>query len=271
MFDEENKDNRTAYILFLTAMIAALSIILWAGNRQFDAQAEKLVNGSPPVNFSSGWTLILSGEDRGIISMPFKVDAAPSEVIELKNTLPKSEDIPYSICFHTMFSTVEVSSGSTLLYRYDSSGTRPFGKAAPSHWNLVRIPIEYTGQEVTLKISSPYRSASGMLSPIWIGDSLQLSSYLLHKYIPQFMICGVFFYHRPGNYHQFCFSEKNAYEYLYGKVPWDIYRAFLHMDDERGGISGYHLEQWIFVVFDTLYYGYAQPGCIPGLSSAPVP
>ena len=193
MFGDGNRDNRTAYILFLTALAAALSIIIWAGNKQFDAQAERLVSGPPSVNFSTGWTLVQGGEERGVISMPFKADAAPSEVIELKNVLPKSEGTSYSISFHTVFSTVEVSSGDTLLYRYDSSGMRPFGKAAPSHWNLVRIPFEYTGQEITLRISSPYRSASGVLSPVWIGDSLQLSSYLMHKYIPQFIVCGVFF------------------------------------------------------------------------------
>ena len=57
MFNEENRENRTAYILFLTAAMLAFAILLWSGNLRFEARTESLVGGPSPVNFSEGWTL----------------------------------------------------------------------------------------------------------------------------------------------------------------------------------------------------------------------
>lgn len=191
MFSEENRENRTAYILFLAAAALAAVLILWAGNLRFEAQTTSAVDGPDPVNFSAGWTLVR--EDAAeTISMPHKSDTAPGEPVTMSKKLPENVPDDYAICFHTAYSSVEVKVGDRLLYRYNSDGMRPFGKATPSHWNMVQIPPDCGGQIITVTLHSPYRASSGVLSPVWLGAPLKLSAYLLRQYIPQMMVCGVF-------------------------------------------------------------------------------
>ena len=192
MFSEENRENRTAYILFLTAAMLAFVILLWSGNHRFEARTESLVDGPSPVNFSEGWTLAQGGVETGIIAMPHKSGAAPNVPVTMSKKLPDTGFGDYAICFHTAFSSVEVRVGDRLLYRYNSDGMRPSGKATPNHWNMVQIPPDCAGQTVTVTLCSPYRASSGVLSPVWLGAPLKLTSYLLRQYIPQMMVCGVF-------------------------------------------------------------------------------
>lgn len=192
MFNEENRENRTAYILFLTAAMLAFAILLWSGNLRFEARTESLVDGPSPVNFSDGWTLTQEGVETGIISMPHKSGAAPNVPVTMSKKLPDTGFDDYAICFHTAFSSVEVRVGDRLLYRYNSDGMRPSGKATPNHWNMVQIPPDCAGQTIAVTLRSPYRVSSGVLSPVWLGAPLKLTSYLLRQYIPQMMVCGVF-------------------------------------------------------------------------------
>lgn len=192
MFSEENRENRTAYILFLTAAMLAFVILLWSGNHRFEARTESLVDGPSPVNFSEGWTLAQGGVETGIIAMPHKSGAAPNVPVTMSKKLPDTGFGDYAICFHTAFSSVEVRVGDRLLYRYNSDGMRPSGKATPNHWNMVQIPPDCAGQTVTVTLCSPYSASSGVLSPVWLGAPLKLTSYLLRQYIPQMMVCGVF-------------------------------------------------------------------------------
>lgn len=192
MFGEENRENRTAYILFLAAAALAAALILWAGNLRFEARAESMVDGPAPMNFSEGWTLVQDGAEVGVISMPHKSDTAPGTPVTMSKKLPENTLNDYAICFHTAYSSVEVRVGDRLLYRYNSDGARPFGKATPSRWNMVQIPADCAGQTISVTLHSPYRASSGVLSPVWLGAPLKLSSYLLHQYIPQILVCGVF-------------------------------------------------------------------------------
>ena len=192
MFGEENRENRTAYILFLAAMAVAAVLILWSGNRRFEVWSEEMAQNAVPVNFSDGWTLILDGEEQGVISVPYKVDAAPGNAVTLRRALPAAEEVEYAISFHTAASSVEAKVGDRLIYRYDTATVRPLGKAAPNHWNIIQIPADCAGQTLTLTIISPYRNSSGVLSPIWIGPPFRLMAYLMRQYIPQMMSCGVF-------------------------------------------------------------------------------
>lgn len=192
MFSEENRDNRTAYILFLTAAVLAAVIILWAGNHQFEARTESLADGPVPTNFSDGWTLVQEGAEEEVISMPHKSGTAPGVPVTMSKKLPETELIDCAICFHTAFSSVEVRIGDRLLYRYDSDGMRPSGKATPNRWNMVQLPPDCGGQTITVTLRSPYRASSGVLSPVWLGAPLKLTAYLLRQYIPQMMVCGAF-------------------------------------------------------------------------------
>ena len=192
MFGEENRENRPAYILFLAAMAVAAILIIWSGNRRFEVWSEQMAQNAVPVNFSDGWTLVLDGKEQGVISVPYKAEVARGKPVTLQRALPPTGDVEYAVSFHTVASIVEAKVGDRLIYRYDTAIDRPFGKAAPNHWNIMQIPADCGGKTLTLTISSPYRNSSGVLSPIWMGPPLRITAYLMQQYIPQMMSCGVF-------------------------------------------------------------------------------
>ena len=90
MFNEENRENRTAYILFLTAAMLAFVILLWSGNLRFEARTESLVDGPSPVNFSEGWTLTQEGVETGINSMPNKSRESQNVPVTMSKKLPET-------------------------------------------------------------------------------------------------------------------------------------------------------------------------------------
>lgn len=214
---QKNYGDKLLYTMFFAVMVTVLYCVIWAGNHRFDIKRAELVPLPQVKNFSKDWTLWLEEEPTADqpdperqpnaanqsdpadhiptkqISLPHRAETAPGQAIVIQKQLPQWGEYENAICFHTAFSSVEAWAGERLIYRYDSADTRPFGRSTPSRWNLVRLPQQCRGQELTIRVVSPYRISSGGLSPIWMGDPLKLVGYLLGQYMPQYLLCGIFF------------------------------------------------------------------------------
>lgn len=189
MSDRETKKNRIVYMLFFASMILTAVLVIWAGEVRFQYRKNHVER---PVNISDGWTLVRGGQEAETISLPSQVPAGPDEEIVITRRIPSIESEGTAVCFHTSFSAVQVFAGEDLLYRYDTGSTRPIGKASPSRWNLVKIPDEYSGELLSIRIRSPYSRYSGELTSVWFGDLLELTGYLVRRYLPQLLVCGAF-------------------------------------------------------------------------------
>lgn len=192
MNGKHDQSFRTLKILFIAAVLFAAVLMIWSSNSRFNAVLEEEGKSMNPVDISQEWKLIKNGEEIGTVSFPYELGTEPNDVIEFQKVLPRAEMSVNAVCFHTNFSAVEVLAENTPIYRYDASNTRPFGKAPPSHWNLVWIPQWYDGQSITVRISSPYKDCAGTLTPVWMGNPLLLNGYLLKGYVAQYLNCGIF-------------------------------------------------------------------------------
>lgn len=185
----KDKKDRIVYVLFLSSMALVLALVVWAGNYRLRSAETSALR---PVDFSDDWTLFLSGKEIGTISLPARADAAPNELVELRHIIPNLHEEGIAVGFHTSFASVQVLAGDILLYEFDSASVRPFGKASPSRWNFVKIPNQYNGEILKIRLQSPYAQYSGELTSVWIGELMELTGYLVGKYMPQLLICGVF-------------------------------------------------------------------------------
>lgn len=184
---KDNRD-RIVYLLFLAGMALILTLVIWSGN--FRLRSENS-SGRKPVEFSEGWTLDAGGEEK-TVNLPYQAEVTPNQIMELRHQVPDLDAEGTAVGFHTSFASVWVYAGDKLLYEYDSSSVRPFGKASPSRWNLVKISNDYNGETLRIQLQSPYKRYSGEVSRVWIGDLLELTGYLVRMYMPQLLICGVF-------------------------------------------------------------------------------
>lgn len=191
MPQNQENENRTVKILMFAVLAAVVLIVLWAGNARFRPEERTEAATTGAQNLSAGWRLYIDGAESGAVDLPYHADVPAGTETEIRRVLPELEEEGTAVCFHSQFQSVEVWAGDHLLYRYDSAATRPFGKATPPHWNLVRIPREHSGDELSIRLQSPYRGFSGSLSPVWMGDSLRLAAYLVRYYLPPFLVCGV--------------------------------------------------------------------------------
>lgn len=185
----KNSKDKIVYVLFLTSAALVFALVVWSGNFR-----SRSVNrtGMRPTDFSKGWTLVTDGTEQQV-TLPYQANSAPNQIIELHHEIPDLEDEGTALSFHSSFAAVWVYAGDKLLYEYDTASLRPFGKASPSRWNMVKISNEYNGETLRILLQSPYARYSGAVTRVWIGDILELTGFLVRTYMPQFLICGAFF------------------------------------------------------------------------------
>lgn len=185
----KDKKDRIVYVLFFASMALVLTLVIWAGNFRL---RPIIVAGGEPVAIPKNWTLFLNGVERGTVSLPVQAAARPNEPVELQHVIPYVTEEGTAVAFHTSFASVQVYAGDTLLYENDSLFRRPFGKSTPSGWNIVKVPNEYNGEILKIRVQSPYPQYSGELTGVWMGELLALTGHLIGKYLPQLLSCGAF-------------------------------------------------------------------------------
>lgn len=143
-------------------------------------------------DFSTGWTYLKDNELQEIENLPVKLDDIKQyQKITIKNTLPDTYIDGMTICFWTSGQFVKVYIDDKVIYEFGTQDDRLFGKSPGNAWNLIRIPYEDVGKNISIELYSPYQQKAGSISEVLLGSKSACIFYILYHNMLGFIICSL--------------------------------------------------------------------------------
>ena len=135
--------------------------------------------GTSMERYSKGWKFLYHGQGK-LIDLPCseKVEAGDSYEISHK----VSWELPSNcrLLFRSLQQNVEVYIDEKLVYEYPSEQYPE--DIAPNAWNMVKLPDDVEGKNLTIRLASEYEQFSGKMGELYMGEYDVLFSQVRREY-----------------------------------------------------------------------------------------
>lgn len=138
---------------------------------------------------SLGWSYATDGGLSGMADLPVTLPVAVDEAVVFSKILPVGLPVPTVISFRTAHQRVRVTLDGEEIYAFgQEEAPRAFGKTGGSAWNLVRLPADCVGRELSISIQSPYQSLAGRMNEVRVGSKAATVFYILRQNLPTLLL-----------------------------------------------------------------------------------
>lgn len=96
------------------------------------------------------------------------------------------------LAFSTSHQYVEVYEGENLLYKNPVSKNNPFGASPGYAWHFINLPKDRNN--IKINVSSPYSSYARFTRPLYIGNTVSITSHIINKDMFSFILCVLMFF-----------------------------------------------------------------------------
>lgn len=170
------------YLLLIVIAVMCISVMQ---EETFYTKKAVGFNTEKATYLNEGWTLKSTGQ---LISLPTKTDTPPGQTVSVYRSLPGLETNGASICIRSSMENVKIYVDDDLLYNSYPPGAKFIGKTSGSLWNFVRIPKGHEGCVVTIELTSPYPSRSGIINDVLYGSKASIMFEIISHQIGDFAI-----------------------------------------------------------------------------------
>ena len=127
------------------------------------------------------------------ITAPTNIDSGADEKLTISTVLPSDAVMGESLCIRSSQQEMRVSFGEDIIYEYGHNSTDFIGEFVGSVWHIVRIPAQYSGQEVSLTFSSSIEPMNGTVNDIYYGSKSAIMFSLLDEYFNGLVLSLIIF------------------------------------------------------------------------------
>lgn len=173
------KEKKIAGMILLLALVFAMVIECFSHRQKLDAQGGITA-------FNTGWQWIDGGEEKAEVTLPANLEISPGDVLVLKNYVPEDFLLNSGIVFRSRQQSVEVYVSGKLIYAYPEEKLE--GGVLPSNWNFVKLPAKCQGEELVIKLFSPFRGFSGGMEEVYYGNYNELLLFIMRRQLPIFLL-----------------------------------------------------------------------------------
>lgn len=174
------KANRLSILLYFCIAIAAAVAI---GSAMASQIEDITISNENLSSFNTGWKLSVDGDVLGEIELPQQLQAQKNAIVRIQNTIPTGLKQNSTLFFRSSQNFVKIFVEDKLLASFGYESNQVFGRSPGSAWQVLRIPIEDFGKEITIQTISPYSRYSGDLSPVYIGTKAAIIFHIIGKNI----------------------------------------------------------------------------------------
>ncbi|WP_026651575.1 GGDEF domain-containing protein [Butyrivibrio proteoclasticus] len=174
---------QTAILSFLAVLISATVVYLLATSSFNSIRRHKI------IQLEDGWTISYGQKNLDNVSL---TDANigiinKNDVLRMTCTLPDYDIAPATIHFRSILSSVEVYLDNELIYSYGQDIAER-GRMLPKVLNMVPLPDDYQGKELTIVLTAHENNAFSGLTPVSLGHYNDIvRSSLESKRLPLFV------------------------------------------------------------------------------------
>lgn len=177
------KKNASISLLLVLSYLIMIIIVLYV-NYNFKLPDTFIIDNKI-MEFNEGWTYLNCNE---ILTNSVSKKLKDEEPIIMTNKVPNVFMEDTVLCMETNHQTLKVYINNKLIYSSDIGKNKVyFGKLYGNVWNIVRIPEEFQGQDITLIINSPYKYSRRWVYPVTLGTETATILYLIKNNIGTFI------------------------------------------------------------------------------------
>lgn len=169
----------------IAGIVALLALVLISIIECFSYK-EILKIGENIRTYNTGWQWVKEEGDRKEVILPASLKVSSGSALVLENQVPEDFPVNGGIVFRSRQQEAEVYVDGELIYSYPSQEL--LGGAIPSHWNFVKLPRNCQGEEIVIKVTSPYKGFSGGMETVYYGNFSGLYLYILGRQLPVFTL-----------------------------------------------------------------------------------
>lgn len=133
-----------------------------------------------PVAALEEWTDVTQNNRPITLPHALQWDATGSSV--LRTTLPKTLSDDAYLCFWTYFCSVEARVDGQVIVQQENANADSFGEGPTSRWNVIKLPADAAGKEITLQVRAHYTDTKGRLTHVVCGDLHAVHYWIEAKY-----------------------------------------------------------------------------------------
>lgn len=161
------------------AIMVAMTVIFWVSIFDFEK------TNTPFYDELVHLQWYFEGE---AVSLPDHLDVETGEAFTITATLPSDvTDIPIMM-MRSSKQSVKVTVDDEILYQYDTTGVRWFGKSNYSSYHFIDISSDMAGKTIAITLQSPLASSSGRAYDVEFGTNVVLFQYLCSQNLAQMLI-----------------------------------------------------------------------------------
>ncbi len=152
---------------------------------RFDAESAE--------EYNAGWKASCEHSQWDAVTLPAKLDVPKGDTLVLENTLPAEYVEGRTMCIRTSMQGVEVLADGKLLYERGMNDSEFPGNCFGSSWNIIRLPDQYSGKQIIVRLYSPYQTYAGMVNSILMGSKSACFFSIVRQYGPGFLASALIF------------------------------------------------------------------------------
>lgn len=172
------REQKTADFLAVGAALLFLFLILLT-------PGQSLGNSREIGILDSAWTCTY-GDTRAEVTLPASLSVPGESQVRFSTVLPEQESKGWGIRFRSRLQRVQVFLEETLIYQYPEQEV--LGDVLPSVWNYVRLPGNWGGKQLEIRVESPYQGFGGLMQEVSIGNYNDLLLDTITSQLPYFII-----------------------------------------------------------------------------------
>lgn len=178
-------------VLFYATLIAATLIL--AVSTLLSTVQNVALDNEELTAYNTGWRVSVNDEDLGMMDLPTIIPVKKNDVVRLANDIPNALKQNSTLFFRTAQSRVKVLVEGQPLYTFGWHDDLVFGSVSGSAWQVIRIPPEFFGKQLSIEIVSPYNKCAGILSDFYIGTKASILFNIIKQSMLRLVLCFLIF------------------------------------------------------------------------------
>lgn len=173
---------------WLACVLVAVAILMYSF---FSSDIENTaISNETLMNFSNSWHVTLDGEDMGVLDLPYTLSAEEHSLVELRHDIPTGLKQNSTLFFRSSQSFVRILIDGEEHYSFGYNSLQSFSASPGSSWQIMRIPQDSFGKELTIELTSPFARYSGDLRPIYIGTKAAIIFAIFVEHLPNLVLAA---------------------------------------------------------------------------------
>lgn len=183
--------------IILKRLITSTSILLFIFTvlilSRMDNRENFAFNNHEAYELNDSWTIRYDNYELTNITLPYDLNLEANSSYQISTVLPKLDHNRNTLLLRSSMQDMRVYLDSALIYEHIKPASTGFVNPPASLWVSVPLPDDYAGKMLTIEMSTPIKSFSGVINPVMLDSKDVLLFNLIKNQLFGLGVFGILF------------------------------------------------------------------------------